>query len=130
MSGTYELTLRGEFSAAHQIRLHDGTIEPLHGHNWRVEVELAAPSLDSIGIVADFVTLERRLREVLSRYHNCSLNDHPDFVASNPTTEHVARAIAIQFGRVLNEKVSLARVRVWETSACAAAFLPLGDVHG
>lgn len=128
MFGTYELTLRGEFSAAHQIRLHDGSMEPLHGHNWRVEVELSAKSLDSIGIVADFVMLERRLKDVLARYHNCSLNAHPDFAELNPTTEHVARSIAIHIGEGLPNDVSLARVRVWETSNCAAAFIPLGDV--
>lgn len=128
MIGTYELTLRGEFAAAHQIRLHDGTMEPLHGHNWRVEVELSAKSLDNIGIVADFVMLERRLKDVLARYHNCSLNDHVDFAELNPTTEHVAQSIAIHFGDGLPKEVNLERVRVWETSNCAAAFVPLGDV--
>lgn len=128
MLGAYELTLRGEFAAAHRIRLYDGSLEPLHGHNWRVEVELSAKKLDAIGIVADFVELERRLKDILARYHNCSLNDHSDFAETNPTTEHVARAIAIQFSEGLPEQVTLARVRVWETSNCAASFIPLGDV--
>lgn len=127
MIETYELTLRGEFSAAHQIRLHDGSLEPMHGHNWRVEVELSAKSLDSIGIVADFVMLERRLKDVLARYHNCSLNAHADYAKLNPTTEHVAKAIATHFGEGLPKEVKLDRVRVWETSNCAAAFVPVGD---
>lgn len=124
MPGTYELTLRGEFSAAHQIRLYDGSIEPLHGHNWRVEVDLAAAELDSIEVVADFVILERRLNDVLAGYHNCSLNDHPDFAAVNPTTEQVARVIAARFAEGLPAPVRLKRVRVWETSHCAASYLP------
>jgi len=128
MEGTYELTLRGEFSAAHQIRLHDGSLEPLHGHNWRVEVELAARKLDSIGIVADFVTLERRLKDTLAVYHNCSLNQHADFKELNPTTEHVAGRIAERFGGDLPEDLHLTRVRVWETPNCAATFVPLGEV--
>ena len=128
MLGTFELTLRGEFAAAHQIRLHDGSLEPLHGHNWRVEDELSYKSLDSIGIVADFVMLERRLKDVRERYHNCSLTTHPDFAELNPTTEHVAQLIANQFGEGLPKEVNLDRVRVWETSNCAAAFVPMGDV--
>ena len=42
------------FSAAHQLRLHDNSLESLHGHNWRVEVTVAALKLDSIGVVMDF----------------------------------------------------------------------------
>ena len=124
MSGTYVLTLRGEFSAAHQIRLYDGSMEPLHGHNWRVGAEWAAKSLDSIGIVADFVALERRLKEILAAFHNCSLNAHPDFQVTNSTTEHVARTIAESFAKGLAPPIRLKRVRVWETANCAASYLP------
>jgi len=124
MPGTYELTLRGEFSAAHQIRLYDGSLEPLHGHNWRVEVDLAATELDAIGVVADFVELERRLKAVLRGFHDCFLNEHADLAAVNPTTEHVARTIAVRFADGLPAAVRLKRVRVWETSNCAASYLP------
>jgi len=124
MSGTYELTLRGEFSAAHQIRLYDGKLEPLHGHNWRVEVDLAADRLDAIGVVADFVALERQLKHVLAGLHDCFLNEHPDLAGVNPTTEHVARTIGKRFADGLPAAVRLKRVRVWETSNCAAAYLP------
>src|SRR4051812_27370017 len=34
----FEITTTRTFSAAHQLRLPDGSIEPLHGHNWRVKV--------------------------------------------------------------------------------------------
>ena len=47
------------FSAAHQLRLYDGSLEPLHGHNWQVKVTVVAAKLDSIGVVMDFHELER-----------------------------------------------------------------------
>jgi len=124
MPGTFELTLRGEFSDDHQIRLYDGKLETLHGHNWRVEVDLAAGGLDTIGVVADFVMLERQLKAILASFHDCFLNEHPDLAAVNPTTEHVARAIAVRFAEGLSAVVRLKRVRVWETSNCAASYLP------
>ena len=50
----FEITVVREFAAAHQIRLLDGSLEPLHGHNWRLSVTVAADKLDGIGTVMDF----------------------------------------------------------------------------
>lgn len=129
MNGSYELTLRGEFSAAHQIRLYDGQLEPLHGHNWRVEIDLAAPGLDRIGVVADFVALQRGLQAVLAGLHDTFINDLPAFNGVNPTTEQVARHICERFAPSVPQGVRIVRVRVWETSGCAAAFLPNSQVR-
>ncbi len=55
----FEITTTRHFSASHQLRLYDGSIEPLHGHNWRVKITIASEKLDSIGVVMDFHELER-----------------------------------------------------------------------
>ena len=34
----FEITTTRHFSASHQLVLYDGTLEPLHGHNWQVRV--------------------------------------------------------------------------------------------
>jgi 6-pyruvoyltetrahydropterin/6-carboxytetrahydropterin synthase len=34
----FDITATRTFSAAHQLRLYDGSLEPLHGHNWVVRV--------------------------------------------------------------------------------------------
>jgi 6-pyruvoyl tetrahydropterin synthase len=38
----FELTTSRHFSASHQLRLYDGSIEAMHGHNWVVKVMIAA----------------------------------------------------------------------------------------
>ena len=38
----FEITTTRTFAAAHQLRLYDGSLEPLHGHNWRVQVTVCA----------------------------------------------------------------------------------------
>ena len=86
----YEISITAEFSAAHQLRLYDGSLEPLHGHNWRVVVTVAANRLDEIGVVMDFHELERRLQHVVGRFHNQNLNDVIPFVELNPSAEKVA----------------------------------------
>lgn len=122
----YEITLRAEFSAAHRLKLLNGAFEPLHGHNWRVEVVLRGAELDSIGLLADFTDLQPRLAAVTGELHDTCLNELPVFADRNPSTEHVARHIHDRFSANLPSGVRVHCVRVWETSACAAAYYP-GD---
>src|SRR5918993_560013 len=75
----FEITTTRRFSAAHQLRLYDGSLEPIHGHNWRVKVTIAAPRLDAIGVVMDFHELERVVDEVVVPMHNRHLNELPAF---------------------------------------------------
>ena len=121
---TYELTLVAEFAAAHRIRLPDGSLEPIHGHNWRVEVFLDGDRLDRTGIVADFTQLEARLQEVVCGLHNADLNGLPAFAGREPTTELIARHIHDRYAPTLPSAVRVRKVRVWETARCAAAYVP------
>src|SRR5687767_11987855 len=73
----FEITTTRRFSAAHQLRLYDGSLEPVHGHNWRVKVTVTAERLDSIGVVMDFHLLERLVDEVVVPMHNRDLNELP-----------------------------------------------------
>src|SRR5213079_2467226 len=93
---TVEISTTREFSASHQLRLYDGTLEPLHGHNWRARVTVSAPSLDNIGVVMDFHELERLLNRILDPLHNAHLNDHAELNRMNPSSESVALYIAQQ----------------------------------
>ena len=123
----FEITTLREFSAAHQLRLYDGSLEPLHGHNWKVRVTVAADRLDPIGVVMDFHELERLLDEVLQPCHNRHLNDLPAFSQphSNPSAENVALYIAKSLA--LPAGVQLNQVEVWETPNNSAIYRPDSD---
>jgi 6-pyruvoyltetrahydropterin/6-carboxytetrahydropterin synthase len=104
-----------EFSAAHALRLYDGSLEPVHGHNWRVKVTVSADALDAIGVVMDFHDLERRVDAIIAPFHNRHLNEVAPFDRqSNPSAEnvalHIARSVALPAG------VRLVSVEVWETA--------------
>ncbi|MBI5864593.1 MAG: 6-carboxytetrahydropterin synthase, partial [Planctomycetes bacterium] len=64
----YEITITGWFAAAHQLRLPDGTLEPLHGHNWRVTATWRGARLDSMGILVDFTKVKPRLDALLAEF--------------------------------------------------------------
>ncbi len=55
---------RATFSAAHFLVLAEGRCERLHGHNYRVTVELEGP-LDAARLVYDFVAVEGMLRRIV-----------------------------------------------------------------
>jgi 6-pyruvoyltetrahydropterin/6-carboxytetrahydropterin synthase len=116
----FQITTTRHFSAAHQLRLYDGSLEPLHGHNWKVKVTVSAPKLDDIGVVMDFHDLERRLAKILDPLHNHNLNDLPSFKSTNPSAENVALHISERLE--LPKGVKLESVEVWETAENSAKF--------
>jgi 6-pyruvoyltetrahydropterin/6-carboxytetrahydropterin synthase len=116
----FEITITRDFFASHQLRLHDGTLEPLHGHNWRVAITVSAERLDQIGVVMDFHELERLLDAIVSPMHNRHLNDVPAFASRNPSAENVALHVAETLR--LPGLIKLRCVEVWETTDCRATW--------
>jgi 6-pyruvoyltetrahydropterin/6-carboxytetrahydropterin synthase len=116
----FEITTTRSFSAAHALRLYDGSLEPVHGHNWRVKVTVGAGQLDSIGVVLDFHELEWRVDALIMPLHNRHLNDTDPFSSLNPSAENVA----LYLGRSLElpEGVRLLGVEVWETDTNSAVY--------
>jgi 6-pyruvoyltetrahydropterin/6-carboxytetrahydropterin synthase len=118
----FQITTTRSFSAAHQLRLYDGSLEPLHGHNWQVRVTVGAPVLDPIGVVMDFHELERLLDQIILPLNNTHLNQTPAFASVNPSAENIAAHIGASLG--LPDSVRLVSVEVWETPENSAVYYP------
>jgi 6-pyruvoyltetrahydropterin/6-carboxytetrahydropterin synthase len=118
----FEISTTRRFCAAHQLKLYDGSIEPVHGHNWRVRVTVWAPRLDSIGVVMDFHELERRVDAIVQPWHNRHLNEMPDFADRNPSAENLA--VVVAEGLRLPGRIQLSSVEVWETEDNRAVYRP------
>ena len=68
-----------KFSAAHFLIFPDGSAERLHGHNYRVFVEIEA-ALTRFGLVMDFVQVKPVVRELVDELdeHWLVPGEHPD----------------------------------------------------
>src|ERR1700742_255591 len=66
------------FSAAHFITFNGNICERLHGHNWRVAVEVSGP-LDENQYVFDFIALRDTLQTIVLEldHHMLLPTQHP-----------------------------------------------------
>lgn len=119
----FEAVVLMDFSAAHNLRGYKGKCEALHGHNWRVEVAVAAKRLDKVGMVEDFGVIKSHLRSVLDELDHHYLNDVEAFGLTNPTSENITKWIFEKMGRRLRSaRCKVAWVRVWETATSCAVY--------
>jgi 6-pyruvoyltetrahydropterin/6-carboxytetrahydropterin synthase len=75
-SPRYRIVLAKEdfkFSAAHFTLFPGGRAELLHGHNYRVQVELSGSDLDGVGLLADLERCKRRVRALCARLDSRTL---------------------------------------------------------
>jgi 6-pyruvoyltetrahydropterin/6-carboxytetrahydropterin synthase len=121
----YEITVEGEFDAAHALRGYQGKCERLHGHRFRVAVTLQARELNEIGLAYDFTVLKKHLGEVVGRLDHTSLNDTPPFDRINPSSENIASTVYNEIkSRLGAAPVRLTRVEVWESPTSRAEYRP------
>ncbi|MFN2381661.1 MAG: 6-carboxytetrahydropterin synthase QueD [Guyparkeria sp.] len=123
--GSYTLTTEVDFAAAHRLHGYDGNCARLHGHNWRVVIEVTGQKLDEVGMVVDFKVIRARAREIAKGLDHAYLNEVPPFDAVNPTAEHLAgyfhQALASGFD---TEAYQVSAVTVWENDRSAVTFRP------
>lgn len=93
----YSVRIAGDnliYSAAHFIVLPGGICEPLHGHNYRVAVELSGP-LDATDCVIDFLALLQVMKSILAELDHAVLlpTRHPAIRVSAGADE-----VEVRFG--------------------------------
>jgi 6-pyruvoyltetrahydropterin/6-carboxytetrahydropterin synthase len=111
-----------EFAAAHALTGYSGPCENLHGHNYRVRLQVSAPEVDALGMVLDFVDLKRILKDITAPLDHRNLNDVEPFTRKNPTAEHLARHIYEEARKRIAPPLMVTRVEVYETPTSCATY--------
>jgi 6-pyruvoyltetrahydropterin/6-carboxytetrahydropterin synthase len=119
----YKLRIITDFSAAHQLRGYKGECENIHGHNWKVEVEVLADKLNDIGIVIDFKELKSITESVIQPLDHAFINEISSFNEINPSSENIARWIYNSLKEKLEKfPLRLHSVTVWESENASATY--------
>jgi 6-pyruvoyltetrahydropterin/6-carboxytetrahydropterin synthase len=120
----YEVTIIKSFSAAHLLAQIGGKCEELHGHNFKVEVTLAAPNLNESGLLIDFRIVKKWLNEILDQMDHKHLNELPYFAGINPSAENIAKYIYDQMKLKIKEpQVRIALIKVWESENAVVTYI-------
>jgi 6-pyruvoyltetrahydropterin/6-carboxytetrahydropterin synthase len=147
----YRIAKTLTIESGHVLSKHRGRCRFPHGHSRTVEVVLAADRLDGNDMVCDFKALKAALTDLLDRWDHalCMNTADPnyaplkgaygervvDFVATDPTTEVMARTLFDELNALLRQRagdtsaehpiphgVRLERVRVTETGTSWAEY--------
>lgn len=121
----YQISVEQHFDAAHFLRGYRGKCEALHGHRYRVVVQIKASRLDDIGLAYDFTELKQHLGDIISRFDHACLNDVPPFDKMNPSAENIASTIYNELKpKLAQAPVSISCVEVWESPQNGVAYSP------
>jgi 6-pyruvoyltetrahydropterin/6-carboxytetrahydropterin synthase len=120
----YEVTIIKSFSSAHLLAQIGGKCEELHGHNFRVEVTMAAPDLNESGLLIDFRIVKKWLSVILDQMDHKHLNELSYFSGINPSAENIAKYICVQMeAKAKESQVRIARIKVWESENAAVTYI-------
>ena len=121
----YELTIKTHFAAAHQLRMVAQKCENLHGHNWKIEVGILGETLTEAGILVDFGEIKAHVSEIMASIDHKFLNELDFFDNGNPSSENIARYIAVSLqDRLDAQTLKVARVTAWESDDAGATYIP------
>lgn len=109
------ITKKFEFEAAHFLTDYEGSCASMHGHTYKLEVEVTN-SHPKNGMLIDFKNLKALVQEeVLNMLDHKVIND----VIAQPTAENMVEWIANQLNMPMKKKPSwlkVIRIRLYETS--------------
>jgi len=118
----YRLCFQRDFTARHFLVGGDwGEENKPHPHDYRIEWELRAPTLDAHGYLVDLLDVERRLGETLGRYSGALLNDLAEFAGLNPSLERFAKLLWERLSKSPLPGIRSA-VRLWENESAWAGY--------
>ncbi len=114
-----KITQAFRFEAAHSLPRVKAThpCRRLHGHSYRIELQLEGPVDPETGFLIDFFEVEASFAPLLKELDHYYLNEIAGL--ENPTAENIAIWI---WDRVKPALPSLAAVRVFETPDCWAEY--------
>jgi len=110
------------FSAAHFLTgvSSDHPCAKMHGHNYKVEVEVRGDVSPRTGFIIDFHEIDNVIKPLIKRLDHTTLND----TVENPTAENIARWIMDEY-----PVKYLFSVKVWETDNCWAQVVNAGGLY-
>jgi len=123
---SFTVRVEARFEAAHFLREYRGISEPLHGHSYKVEADLAARGggVDADAIAVDFVSAKRKLESLAKRLDYGCINNIPPFDEVNPSAENIAEWFYAELSSAVADEGVVTAVTIWEGPVNSVTFRP------
>jgi 6-pyruvoyltetrahydropterin/6-carboxytetrahydropterin synthase len=119
----YKMKILTDFAAAHYLRDYEGVCSRLHGHNWKVEVQVVASELNHVGMGLDFKDIKDATKKLIAGMDHYNLNDVEPFDKINPTAENIAAFFFKELSKELNsQQVKVDSISIWETDRACVTY--------
>ena len=109
----YILKVTARFDSAHFLKGYSGKCSNIHGHRWKIAVEVFSETLcndgQQRGMVVDFATVKKDLRELTDEF------DHTLIIERNSLKEKTLSALT-------EENFKITQVDFRPTAECFAKF--------
>lgn len=96
----YTLKVEHSFDSAHFLKNYDGKCSNIHGHRWRVEVEIFSDKLKNEGqlngMIVDFSDLKKDVKKIIDYY------DHALIVEKNTLKNNTYECILEEGFKIIN----------------------------
>lgn len=123
MTDQFTLKIVTDFASAHTLRDYPGACNRMHGHNWKVEVEVIGSQLDETGMIIDFKKIKQATNKIADRLDHYYINDIEPFTEINPTAENIAKYFYDELAHTIStESTSVKQVTLWETERACATY--------
>ncbi|MFQ6084280.1 MAG: 6-pyruvoyl tetrahydropterin synthase family protein [Candidatus Aminicenantia bacterium] len=110
---SWVLKVSDKFQAAHFLKDYKGKCEKIHGHTFKVEVQIKVSKLNKTGIGIDFIEIKEKLSKILPDHR--LLNEIYEF---NPSAENLSK----YFFNELKKYFPVEKVVVWESEDASAEY--------
>lgn len=111
----YKLVVIFYFSAAHKLDGYNGKCANLHGHNYKLELEVTGQQVNNIGLVVDSEKIKRQAKQIIAELDHKYLNELPMFAGVETSAENIAKYLYQQCSQGLNDEVAtVSAVTLWE----------------
>ena len=118
------LMLRKNFIAQHFLIGKDfGTENLIHSHHYSFELEIENTKLDQYNFLIDIVEVKKCIDQLVSYFHDKTLNELPEFKNQNPSLELFSKILWQKFNNHFEFPAnSQITVRLWEDAIAQASY--------
>jgi 6-pyruvoyltetrahydropterin/6-carboxytetrahydropterin synthase len=120
---SYIISKEFTVDSCHYLRNYKGKCANLHGHTYKIVVEIEGDTLDELGMLYDFGNIKSLISNIFD--HQCINDIKPFDAAINPTAENMTKFIFDLVDSVLEQTSNKPRCRsviVWETPTSWAKY--------